>query len=453
MERLESYSVTADATSLDPSALTGGIGQVTFTGDATIGETRVISDPMHGEVTVEVKSVTDNPYALHSATGDSSFIVMNAYRVVQPFTGTIQQFFDSLNVGVFQVHPSVAGQQVIAPGAEGNLWDYVRDFLSAHTLQMYLLGDEFVVEPPRTRQAVSRYLTDLTSSVSSDNAAQTVKINYFNHRWATDVEVYPLPSDRSPAPFVVGANEFSVQQIQLEGGLLTVNQPECIEFVFDQSYEGTNGVYSVVSAADSLPVTPAEWLDNGGRLEVRQTDNPSVIEVALFGANIPEKAPFRIAMSSGNFYNSLHVTGTGYVSNQKSITLYTGADLSVTGESLGVEVSNPHISTLEQALTAGQYTSRAYSAHRFQMSGGAKTLLASDDMTAAPGAMLGDSYRIDGTSASFDGISFDATIDITAGTLNNRTPAGQTIGEWNALHPDITFGGFNIENAKTQFTA
>lgn len=452
-QNIANYSVTADATNQDPGSLRGGIGQVTFGGNAEIRELKTITDPEHGTITVQVRDIMRNAYELDQVTGDSSFIVLNTYRTVQPFQGTIQAFFNSLNVGTFVCEPAFASDVIIAPGYVGNLWDYVRDFLSAHKLQMYLLNDEFVVERPYTRDAETDFIETFTRNLSAQNTAQSVVVNYFNHRWSNQVEVYPLPSDPSPSPFVVGANEFFSQQVKLDGSLKIVNQPQCVAWVDNASYEGTNGVYAVASTADNLPIQPAEWLDNGGRLEVVVTDDPSVIEIRVYGANIPDKAPFRIAMTSGNFYNSLHITGEGHVSEVKSVKIYTGSPLADSGEEVGIEVINPHISTLEQAFNVGQYTQRAFSDTQYSVEGRARKLLAQDDMTASVGSKLGN-YRVDSTTTSFEGISFNATMDMTLDDFNALTQVGSTFNDFNNSRPvNETFRKLNDSVATPQFTA
>lgn len=423
---LKSYSVQEDSTPIDPGSSFGGVGQITVQANEArdsvllLGEV-ILNDGVRGKTTGTVRNVASTNGDL-TITADSILGLLNSDHTVQPyfgnFAGAIQYYCDLVGIpNDVTVEQSLAGRQVVFPGWTGNVWVHVKQMLSAQEVEMALVYNRVIVRPLRT--IVANTDRTITSSWSADNqnAAKKVEVYYYNNSYTVDAEVYPRAGEEATI-YQVDANETIVITEQINGSLTSINQPTVVDFVNDATYAGTGGVYSV-SGNDGLPITAAQWQGQGGSVRVRITEDPSIIEINIHGASMPEYAPYRIAMSSGssNFYNSLHVTGTGVVWDKQKITLPTGATSAVTGEEVGITVDNPFISTPSQAYSLGGRTAAAYA---------------------------GLNYTISGTS--FDINRDDASRDLIQATIadfNDSVSAGTPISEFNTEWAGQTIEDFN----------
>lgn len=438
---ISTYSVQEDATTLDASTFEGGAGQVTFEvqdfkdSHESLGRVVNLSDGSRGKFQAIVQAVSGVDGSL-TLTGDSVISRLNMWTSVPPFQGTLEAYVITLvgragwppGLAGYRVDPSIANRPVVAPGFVGNLWDHLKMFLVSQQVEMAQVYNHIVVRPPRTIEAYRERTISESYSLDNQSTAQQVEITYYNHRWGGLLEFYPTTTEDAQ-PLVVDANQTLVQDFRVEGSLLSVNQPTVQAFVNNTSYEGTPGVYSV-AGNDGLPVTPAQWVAKGGGLSVEIAEDPSVIRVTVTGADIPNLAPFRIAMTAGtgSYYNSLHITGTGTTWNKQVLTLTTGAPLSATGESVGVTVDNPYIDTLAQAYTTGLIVAGAFSGPRFEVNGSTKSLNRPDE----------DNAVISSTFADY-----------------NAARPGQTFAAFNAEWDGSTFESFNnywVEQAQDRFS-
>lgn len=421
-----SWSVQEDATTLDPSNFNGGAGQVTV--NALEGENSLLAmdkqlfleNDSLGTIQTTVRDVQTNDGNL-TLVADSPLGLFNSYHTVLPHVGTLRSAM-SYYLGVvgitstLSVDSSIADRAVVYPGWVGNVWDNIKQILSAEQVEMVCVLGTVLVRPLRSSVSSLRRGTTMSKSLNKQQVAEQVAVYWYNNTAINQGEVYPIPSTQdAPSPLTVEASGTTVQTFRLDASLSAVNQPQPIDFVENRSYAGTNGVYSVI-AADNLPVPAAQWVDNGGRLSVRVTEDPSTIEVTVVGMRESGAAlgPFRIAMSSGNAYNSLRITGQGVAWRAESTVLYTGATGVVTGEKIGTTVENRFISTYNQALNAGQHTAKAY-ARAHTISGGVVGFDRQVFGNATGSRVLSKdaNYRIDGISASESGTTFSASEDTT----------------------------------------
>lgn len=423
---LTSWSVQEDATTIDPSNFNGGAGQVVV--NALEGANSLLAmdkqlfleNAQSGTVQTTVREVQISDGSL-TLTADSPLGLFNSHHTVMPHIGTLQSamsYYLGL-VGVtasLSVDPSIASRPVTYPGWVGNVWDNIKQILSAEQIEMTCILGSVFVQPLRGSVSSLRRGTSLSKSLNKQQVAEQVEIYWYNNTAINKGEVYPVPSEKeAPSPATVEASATTRFTVQLNASLSSVNQPECIDYVLNKNYSGTDGVYSVI-ANDNLPVPTAQWLGNGGSLSVRITDDPSVIEVTVVGMRNSGAAqgPFRIAMSSGNAYNSLHITGQGVSWRAESTVLYTGATGVVTGEKVGVTVENRFISSYNQALNAGQNTAKAYA--RTHTSSGDVVSFDNQVFGTAVGSVIKTpdaNYRIDSIDVSENGTNFSATEDTT----------------------------------------
>lgn len=437
---LRSFTVEEDATTIDPSNYSGGIGQVTVEALEEDNSLLALSKELFldnseaGSIRTTVRDVATSD-GLLTLVADSPLGLFNSYHTVQPRTGNLLQAI-SYYMGVvgltapLDVDPTLRTRPVVYPGWVGNVWDYIKQIMAAEQIEMSCIQGTVVVRPLRTRNASLRRSTTLSKNLNKQSVAEQIEVFWYNNTAINRGEVYPVPSDKErPGAQVVDAGGTTIFEIQMDASLTSVNQPVCIDFVEDRSYAGTNGVYSV-TATDTLPVTAAQWTANGGSLSVRITDDPSVLEVTIRGMRNSGAAqgPFQIAMSSGNSYNSLHITGQGVAWNKQSTVLYTGATNNVTGEKIGVTVENPFIRTYNQALTAAQHTAKAY-ARTYTVSG--SVVSGGDDLF---GQAVGS--RILTPDANFRVESMTVTAGSSDFTALEDTTMADFAAQWATLPPE-----------------
>lgn len=380
---IHSFSVQEDATPIDPSSSFGGVGTITTSIDDSpdiplMNGGVILADGSRGKTSGIIRGADGND-GIATLTADSTLGLLNTERTLAPVIGTlrdaVQYYCDVVQItNDVVVDPSVANRPVVYPGGKANVWVRVKQMLAAEQLEMALVFNRIYVRPLRLLVADTSRLTTRGWSVSNDRSAKTVEISYYNSVAAVQKEIYPVKG-QDPQIIIIDAGQTQVVQQQVNATLTSVNQPVPTYSVGNTTFDNTSGVYSV-TGADDLPIQPAQWLAAGGKLTVRVTSDPSVIEIVVRGANLPNLSPFRIAMSSGasTYYNSLHITGQGVAWDRESIVLPTGAVSTTTSEEVGVVVENPYIRTKAQAYSTGLRTAGAYAGLQYTISGNAFAL-------------------------------------------------------------------------------
>lgn len=378
-DNLKAYSVQEDATTINAGTYSGGFGQLTVEMNdesrdliRAINDRATLSDPVMGKVTGTVRNMSSDDGDI-TVTADSTLGLFNADKVVAPFTGRfedalryycsvsnipIQLVVQPLYDEVGNIVDDIPNREVTFPGWVGNVWDHLKEILVSQKVEMSQVFDQVIVRPLRTIVANTERNSSFGWTIDNQTTSRQVQINYYPTERQVSGEFYPVEGEDATI-YQVDAGETLTFTLQLPHSLEYVNQPECVEFVQNRSYAGTNGVYSV-AGNDGLPIKPAQWLAQGGLLTVRLTDDPSVVEVTVTGASGTDAAPYRIAMTSGEFYNSMHLTGTGLFQDVETVTIYTGASTAVTGDDVGVVVENRNIQTLGQALSLGARVAGSY---------------------------------------------------------------------------------------------
>jgi hypothetical protein len=131
-------------------------------------------------------------------------------------------------------------------------------------------------------------------------------------------------------------------------------------------YDGAVGKYVIVGA-DNLPVMPAQWEGEGGKLTVALTDVPNEIEVTVVGPraqelstaadeNVKTLAPYKIGIetSDGVDYPAFYITGTGVFYNKQITNILTGAsNYLTTVDDSPTSVDNIFITTPHDASAKG----------------------------------------------------------------------------------------------------
>src|SRR5690625_5145196 len=430
-----------DITPIDPHSSAGGYGSISATVELwdesrfAVGTETVLVDDRRGRVPGTIRGVEADTSLAH-LTIDSELGKFNVMRRADSFVGNLSeliQYYMNLSGIYAPLQFDATDRQVAAPGFVGNVWDRIKQLLSAEQVEMTLLQDSVVVRNIRGYETHTDNLVDISEMVNTQNAALAVEVIYYSNRSITNGEVYPVPSEE-PSILTVEAGEISTWEIGLDASLTSVNQPEHVYMTGPGNKSGTNGVYTVVGN-DNLPIQPAQWAAAGGRLWVEIGADTSMLRIHVEGANISHLAPFRIAMSAGGHdYNSLHVTGTGVAWNARNFLLYTGANPMTVSEQIGATVDNPYLTTASQAFSGGQHTAAAFSGLEQTISG---TLVGEQLETQVFGRLIGLRMRI--------GEAYFRVTSVNTGDVTTSFEAisDTTIADFNSVWSDQSTEAFN----------
>lgn len=317
-----------------------------------------------------IRSITSNPGGKYGVTADMGQVDYNYQYVFPPL-----EFIDHVDLGFsldittgtetlppLTVH-SLEGQFAVGdlfPGFIGNAREMAAMIAQAYGLDANDYAGWIGLTPLSiTYDDPMPNLSGLQGTIDRGEPARYIEVNWYEGSGGTDIEVVP-----ADAPVIsVDAGEVVVTDIAVNAWLKTVNQPEATDRVeFDADYyNGTDGVYAV-AGNDNVPIQPDQWLNNGGSVFVEVApEDPRILRVTVRGMDSrPDLAPFRIAMTSTDFYPALRVTGTAVTSNQRTVRVPTGVDEAITQTEVGVTIDNPFIQTLDQAYTVGTRVAKRY---------------------------------------------------------------------------------------------
>lgn len=430
---LINWSLQHSATSLDPNEHGGSIPQFTVNVVEPSGF-RMGEEVDFGGSLVGVARREDVSYGFSTITADNPLTKFNSWHTVPPVSLPLEYHLIQLSslVGFTPALTTDVNLVVTTAGFVGNVWDYLKELLSAHSLELAKVGGVYTVTTPRqTTVPNQERVTALGHSISAQQSAPQVEVYYYPKEYGAQIEVYPGPDDN---PIVADAGETVVQEVRIQGGLAAVNQPEAVyQLPALDSFDGTNG-YFVVCNNESLPLQPDEFYGLGGELRVDLTDDPSVLTVTFTAPAEPHGGPYSLLESDDyERYNSLHITGTGTRLTEEKITLHTGAPPSTNGEVIGATVQNHHIGTLAQAFTAGQYTAGNWSGLSYGVTASGWP---GDEVPVGGRFKYRDNlFRVEQVDSSPDSTSISATMDVTMEDFSSKY-TGLTMGQF--VVPGVT---------------
>ena len=451
-ERIIVYSVQETATPLDPSNTGAAFGQVTYTttaDSAKLLQNVTLNDPEKPWINPANVTELSNTDGLVSVTADTMMSKMNHWFTMLPYSGTLQGYMKQISSlcgmsPTIQVASDIASLPVVAIGYEGNVWEGFKEFLSANKLEAVYDNNQIKIRKPNEDNHVIKYPTTITRNHSAQATAEIVVVK-FKELWTptiqSNIEFYPDHDDYSAGILSVEAGETVIHEIQLDASVVSVNQPVCKDYVAaNTSAAGTSGWYSV-AGNDGKPIEASRWAAGGGKLEVRTTRDPSVIEVIITGSKVEEYAPYQIAMTAGesSYYNSLHITGRGLRWTEREIEVHTGAPTASTEQETRQEVENRHILTKGQAYNAALQASRALCGGFLTYSGSSAPF----GPNVGQRVRLDDAYyRTETTTEVAENKQFELTEHTLISDFNTANPT-QTIAQFNSKYSGKRFLDFN----------
>ena len=430
------YSVQEDATPLNPGDVNGGYGQLTYSVSLQERSERRFDTPT--ELLDTNKGSYDAVVADMNASGgfvtvtaNSALSQLSRWYSVKPFSGKLSAYLTYVQgvVGLDRnlvADTAVANRNIQANGYVGNVWEGLKQFLSANQLEIVQDLDRFLVRANKAMSVVPENITNDGWSLTNNESAEKLTVKWYDTKgWETKVEVFPVLSDEPFEPISVDANEILEQEITLDASIVSINQPTALDYVAANTLvDNTNGVYCV-SGSDGKPIEASRWKASGGWLRVELTDNPSVIKIVVRGGSVEEYAPYRIAATAGtsNYYNSLHLTGTGFRWKEKEFTMNTGAKKSETEEDSSVELSNINVFNRNQAYTAALRAARVLNGGDKYRTGAAEKWAQPQAFGLPVGARLERNhafYRVKSQEVKPSNVGYTLEIDTSIADFNNR---------------------------------
>lgn len=375
------YSVTEDSTPIDPSDTTGGVSQFSISVDEwadirdSDGDIVTLADGAQGTTTGTVNGMSSVD-GVATITADSRLNVIAVERTAQPYSGTLGGAFTyylslvGITTGIV-IDSSITSIAVSLPGWIGNAWDEIKNLCTAQQVEVSLVSNNIVMRPLRGRLAQNYRDSSKSWAVSAANLARSIEIYYYSNKQQTNGLAYPSGgwTTDTPTQNAIPAGTTQTFVLPTTASLNSIQQPVCVDFV-DKFYSASS-VYTVIGG-DSLPITAAEWIAEGGRVTaqlghldddgITVIPDPNSIVITVVASPNVQNGPYTIAMSAGNSsdYSSLRLVGTGVFTTRQLITLTSGVDTSRVTTAIGVTVDNPMISTSQQAFAAGLWTLKHY---------------------------------------------------------------------------------------------
>ena len=449
---VSSCNYSAEINSRNPGDYSGATQQATFSVPLTSetymdqwGDAALLLDDNaiieHGQVTAISDAGTQASYTVAGLASR-----LNRSRKVRPFNNTafsavVHAYFTAAGVSI--PVPNIAGDfNVTVPAWDGDLYDGLKQLLGAYGCYMWLEGDQVEIRQFALSDTLAELPANLVSkgrSVQGQDTVEWVEVAYYNSTYINSRQVYPYGIE-SPTVFSVGAEETVVYEVQLNASLATVNQPSPVDAINLGTID-TAGQYAIIDNAGA-PIPAAEWLGQGGRVEVRLKDHQT-LEVHIRGMNTArDNAPFRLAEFDRDAYPALYVTGTGVRQERKTVRLHTGSSRAVPDTVQTID--NPFVSTLAQAYTAGQWAAcDALLSEQVNFGGGPELFSLGTKYRTSNGA-----YRVAGVGLSPGGSSFNGTLEVTMKNFAD-TLGSKTMAQMAAIWSGKTMGQVAIEPLRT----
>ena len=478
---LISYQYSEDVTSLEPSKLSGGTGQVNVTAIAVsgdkVGNTHpdsklLINNKMllthadSGEVEFTVKQVNKNIDVV-SIVGNTLQAQLNQEVTAGPHGGSGYTLLSALEYYCGLAGISVANSNLVFEGTlddeldlipanfigwNGNLWEHIKMFCAAVSasetdnvgIEAYIDLDTLVFRKAKTADADFKQqdLSSQSIAIDSFDAAQKFEIFNYNTSYKVDSVVQSLSVNIDNLPSVarnatvsdaiqVNAGETVKVRLTINASLETVNQPTPVNSILPLPYTGSSGQY-VVAGNDGILLQASQWTGQGGSLNVALTENPNEIELTIT-APVSESlthaadaelgfAPYRIGIevADGEDYPALYITGTGVFYDKVSHIINTGADVAFVNDISAPSIDNPFITDTNALYTRGAAAAQSICGPSVSLNEAVSTIQA---FGATPGklrAVESNKFRINSVSYSATGTNVTGTTSATFADFNAK---------------------------------
>lgn len=494
-DKVVSYSYSEDASPYEPSALEGGAGQVTVTVVAddsprgtniSINNEIQLQDSEYGSVTFRARQVTMSEGSA-TISGETIQYKLDATRQAAAQGGSGTTLLEAIlyYCGLVDIVPEFDGSleedlqdvEVNFPGWNGNVWEHLKMLCAAVSLseeqntfiEMYISGNTLRFRHgASTSVEFSEMLMDKTMSIDSYDAAQKVEVFNYNTSYGiskvfkeqrTDSNTFAINQNASIGDSMqVNAGETLVKRFKVNASLTSVEQPVVVSQITELPFPDTHstGEYVVVGS-DDFPIDPIQWLDQGGKLEVRLTENFDEVEILITAppsVQMPKAdgepgevtlAPYKIGVESsgGTEYPAIYLVGTGVFFEKTSATFVTGASEDYVADISATSIDNPFITTKAAQVNKGVAAAQAIMGPKIQVTGQLSTGLELGSSLGAKFEDYNSTFRLQNLSFDQSSISFTAKQFVTIDQFNTAW-SGATLAQFNTVNAGISFDEFAV---------
>lgn len=472
---IESYSYSEDVTSLEPSEITGGTGQVNFAAPGVyedkvgnthpnslllVNNTMTLVDDTRGSVDFQVKQISSNDGVV-SVIGDTLQSRLNVERTASAHGGSTANLLTAIQyycelVGVFPVIDGELETELQAIpvnfiGWTGNVWEHLKMLCAGFSLsqtdnvglEMYIDVNELVFRKAKLIEAA--YDDELESqsvNITGFDAAEEVKIYNYNTSYKTNgivrdtsntVEYLGFdPNAVSIADSMqVDAGETITKRFNVNASLESVNQPVCVSTISPYPYTGITGQYVIVGS-DNLPISPTQWNSLGGKVTISLTENPTEIEITITAPPNAEiihssgtgngLAPYKIGIeeADGSEYPAFYVTGTGVFFDKRQTVLKTGASSEYTSKTEAPEIDNIFITRKSDLAIRGIAAAQKICGPSIELTERVVKPLAFGETPGTMRTLGSNRYRITAAQYSAESTGITATAGVTFSEFNDK---------------------------------
>lgn len=456
-----SYSYSEDVTSLEPSNLSGGAGQVTVSAIAVdadkVGNTHpnsrlLINNSMSlihqdsGEVEFTVKQASVNAGVV-SIVGETLEGRLNVERTAGPHGGSGATIATAITYycGLVNIVPTFeTGLEATLDaipvnfiGWKGNVWEHLKMLCAAipYDLEFYIDSTGLVFRTAKAQSADFMAPSVISQSVSVDSleGAQQVNISNYNTSYRTDAIVQDISAnaDNLSSTNAQGASIYDGMQVNsgekltkrftINASLETLNPIEAVDGILPFPFTGGAVGQYAIAGADGKFIKASQWTGEGGKLSVALTENPNEIEVTIIapiknglenitGGGALSYEPYKIGTeTSGNTdYPAIYITGTGVFYNKTQHEIKTGASNQYTSQQAATSIDNPFITSVSSVYSRGAAAAQAICGPNVTLSESISTV---EPFGSTPGKVLkvdSNKYRITSVNYSVDTTSFIA---------------------------------------------
>lgn len=391
---VSSWSVAEDATSLDRGASDSGVPQLQVQGVgyqpglmSMLGQSMTVISNEFGSTEFRITDIegTESGWTLTGGSPLSALVQAGTIPSMtgQPFETIIEMFFNAVGIKraqyTLEIDKALLKEKYDVPAQRVVVWQAMKQWLSANEIDMSWEVGRLRFQPLRNRVM---YVNDVTSgynlTMSSSQKVKNIDVNIYHRMafrhdviWPPKPLLYPdakTTFGQTDTPVItVNAGEQTVTTLQLPCEVSSVRQPRQVMAIpvvnkapLVDNQNTPNGIYMVVGK-DNKAITPAQWQDMGGGLEVRLNKDKRSVDVIVTGMLFEELSPFRICESDGKTdYNGLFLLGeNGTYVDIETIPFHTGTP----GTDEEQTIDNQCITTRTQAYHAAQWTADQYSGH------------------------------------------------------------------------------------------
>lgn len=369
-------TVTEDATGGSLADTFGGVGSVSVTTDLldntmlTQGADLEVAFSGAGVRTATIQSISASNGTAATIEGETKQARLRRKiqaTVVKTTIGdALAQYLGKCGLGPseYSIDAGIAARACVLPGWEGDAWEHIREM---GAVERFDVGDVDGVVHIRPFGSFSLNVDNhdtLTRTLAENIQGQYVETHRYEYLPITNAIVYPPAEYDSENGGTVPAGwraDYDIIEVTpgepveidvpILASLTSVKQP-IPQTLIGPDYDGTNSVYTVVTADGVQAINPAVWTANGGKVEVTILPDTRTLRIRVdAGDNVIALAPYRIALTSGGGrdYSTLRIVGTGVNIAKKRMRLSTTIPSYLTTQEIASSTDSIFVRTTDQA--------------------------------------------------------------------------------------------------------